>query len=150
MKLPYILREMTEADKPYIYNSFMKYFHEHSLHSWVPSSIFFPGQTKVIDFLFRTATTLIACFPEDPEEALGWMIYQPEATAFVLHFIYIRDKYCGQGMGKEMVRSLLGQHKLLIATHMTQDYPFLRHLLPEVKVIYDPFFITERRLLENR
>jgi GNAT superfamily N-acetyltransferase len=140
--LQFVLRNMTENDKPFIYNSFLKSFKENSDSTWVSNGLYYRGQTEVVDFLLSSCNVLIACFPEDPEEILAYTLYQVEKDVLVLHYIYTRRSFQKTGIAREIINSIIPA-SIIIATHITYQFAAFRYKLRPIKVVYDPYFIPK-------
>lgn len=148
MHIPFILRNLTKEDENFIYNSYLKSFHSYYPMKFVPDILYFKPQSECLDFLLDTATCLVACFPEDPDEIIGYCIYQNVTEALVLHYIYIKRQHRDKGMAADIIRQIIGDNTMIIASHICDDYSKLKHTIPNCKVIYDPFLIDKLRDLE--
>ena len=67
--------------------------------------------------LQKNASFKIACDPDDEHQILGWCCYQPQ----VLHYLYVREIYRGQGIGLQLLTPLAMFPKLFV-THWTADF----------------------------
>lgn len=53
--------------------------------------------------LARGATIGVACNPSKPEHLLGWACYEHTPRDRILHFVYVRSLFRGQGLGRALL-----------------------------------------------
>jgi hypothetical protein len=138
--IEFVSREVTEGDHNFIYSSYLKSFRRGHPMVWVPHALYFKPQASILARLLRQADVRVACFPEDPTEILGYIVYQHVPDALVLHYVY--TKLHGRGVGLKLLRSVAGDEKLIIATHMCDDYGVLREKVSPMTVRYDPYLLS--------
>ncbi len=136
-----MLRVATEADKAYVCASHLKHYHRGHPSKYVPDRVYFRGQGHVLDYLWAHATVTLACFPEAPEEILGYIVVEPVGEALALHYIYVRHSCRLRHVGRQLLDGVAGDHKLLIATHVTDEFNSLRHHAGARRVVYDPYLL---------
>lgn len=141
--IPFILRETTSNDTNFIFNSFLRSFHAAYPNKYVPDALFYKPQSRIITYLLDTADCLIACYPEAPEQIIGWILSQPRSEATVIHYLYIKNQYRKQGIAKDILSQVLNGNSLVIASHLCDDFGIMRKKVPGAKVIYDPFLINK-------
>lgn len=147
--LNYLLRGLADEDKPFIYNSFLKNYKQYSDCKYIPNTLYFTNQKLIIDYLLSNSTTIISCFPEEPSELFGYIIYEHFADSLVIHYMYIRNSFRNKCFAKNLIKDiLLPNTNLIIATHITSDFINLRHKMKPIRMIYNPFYITNKRLLQ--
>ena len=149
-EFPYILRSFVEADKPFIYNSYMFSYHDYSDLRIVPKILYNTNQLEVINWLFAHAEILIICFPEEPDAIIGYIIHQIVNNVLIIHYVYIKNSFRGQGMFQKIVEPLVPltteETTTVIATHITTGYFKVRNKINKVIMTYDPYLITNWRL----
>lgn len=148
MHIPFILRSMTENDKSFIYNSFLKSYHDHYPAKFVPDILYYKPQSDIIDYLLTTSTCLIACFPEDPSEIAGYLLYQEVSDALVLHYIYVKNLHRWKYMATDMINQIIDKKSLIIATHMCDGFAKLKYKIKSARIVYDPYFIAKQRMMQ--
>jgi hypothetical protein len=139
MSLPFILRDNVPEDTSFIYNSYLKSYHLQYPIYYIPNILYFKSQSKILDTLLETQQVLIACYPEDPSEIIGYIIYDNKPDVFVLHYIYIKGMYHHKGIASNILSQILNDHKLIITTHIHDDFSLLKKKIPNCKMIYNPF-----------
>lgn len=140
--MKYIIRSKTEEDESFLYNSYLKSYHNNYPIKLVPSAIYYKEQAKELKRLFDTATINLAVFPEDANEIIGYVIYEYSSEALVLHYIYIKGMFRKKYIATKIIKELLGDIKLIICTHMFDSFNEAKYKLPGVKMSYDPYFLT--------
>lgn len=141
MRLPYILREATEADMSFVYNSYLLSYKNHSDKQFCTKTIYFQNQKKIIDFVLNRSSLLLAVFPEDPSEIMGFIIYEQFNGSFILHYVYIKYFERSNISFIDLIDQVNADN-IIFSTHITK--------IKGKKVIYDPYFITNQRLLNER
>ena len=138
---------MTEQDVSYVHSSFLKSYHQHSIMKFVPNTIYYKNQEEIIHYLTKNANTLIACFPEDPEEIMGYIIYEIVSDMLVLHWIQVKGIHMHMQLATKIINSICPKDNCsIIATHITFDYERLKTKIDNKKFSYDPFYIVNKRL----
>lgn len=145
--IPFVLRKSTKDDESFIYSSFLKSFRDSYPIKFVPNSLYFKPQSDIIEFLLSTAECLVACFPEDPEQIIGWCLFQPLSDTVAVHYLYIKNQHRNLHMGLDVIKEVIGEAKLIVASHMCDNYDKLKYKIPNCKVIYDPFLINKLRAI---
>jgi hypothetical protein len=87
----YIKRHFAETDRNFIRSTFQTVHHLANTH--IAQELYIPEQTKIIDHLLSYSNTLIACFPEDPETIMGYIIYDLSDLGLILHWYHIKSPY---------------------------------------------------------
>lgn len=146
---PYLLRKHTDDDKGFIYQNWIKLYHESCPINFCINDIYLPNQNRIIDNLLETANTLIACNPEDPTLLLGFICYEFVQDVMVVHWMHIRGNMRFRGLATDILQSLYPTAKSdpILVTHNFRTYSELRH---KFCLSYDPYFITTRLLNETR
>ena len=145
MHIPFTLRPMMESDRNFIFNSFLKSYHQNSSLRVVPNTIYYKGQADIISYLLEHAQVSVACFPEDPTEVIGYIIYQYVNEDCIIHYLYIKEMHRKQKCASEMIQHL-SKTNFVIVTHLTDNFATLRHRFSPKRFTYDPFFITNQRI----
>lgn len=148
MPLPYLLREATPEDESFIRNSWLTSLHDHSQLSYVQRSVYFREQNKILDYLLSTSSVLIACFPEAPDQIMGYVVYDHIIKTLVLHWVYVKSMFRMQGIALGMIKPLLDpDNTVIVCTHITHAFKHLKDKVPGKHCLYDPYLVTNKRLL---
>jgi hypothetical protein len=134
-----MIRGRVEADDKFLYNAYLLNYRKNHPMTWVPHGLYFKPQAEVFTWLLKHADVRIACFPEDAWTILGFIVYGRQSESFVLHYIYVRER--GRGVGTRLLRSAMAGERLIVATHMCDDYEQLRTKVHPARVVYDPYLL---------
>ena len=138
MEIEFITRAMVDGDRHFIFNSYLKSLRKGYPLNLVPHFLYFGPQGRILDFLLRSAEVTVACFPEEPTEILGYAIHQRVPEAVAVHYLYSRRSRSGIARG--LYTGIVGAAKLVIATHVTNDFMKLRGK-SHCRVVYDPYLV---------
>ncbi len=97
------LRDATEADVGFIFNSWLKSFRSSNFCKYVDNSIYFQGHHTVVEKLLKRSTTKIACDPAKPEEIYGYITYETIDGIFCLHYAYVKHTFRNLGIFKSLL-----------------------------------------------
>ena len=87
----------------------------------------------------------MACWPEDPEEIMAYIVYEYGFESLVVHWIYCKNLQRKKGRATEIIATLASRVSLVVATHITDSFTILRHKVKDKRVIFDPFYISNKR-----
>lgn len=146
--IPLLLRDRTLEDEAFIYSSWLKSYHQNSVAKFTPNTIYFPHQTQLIKYLLENEKIVISCFPEDPSEIIGYCVYNIVSDALIIHYIYIKNMHRNGKFAYDIVSSLLPKKdgNLIIATSITDNFCNIRNKIPNAKIVFDPYYITQKRI----
>lgn len=146
----FVLREATAADHNYILSSFLTSYYQFSPCKFAAGALYYQQQGEIIKFLLGSCQVQVACFPEDPTEIAGYIMYQYIDNNLIIHYVYVREPYRKQKLAQDMIMSLINDVDLIVATHYPYNFVSLKHMIPNKSITYDPFFITNQRLIHDR
>ncbi len=126
-----IIRQRRLEDIPLIKNSWRMSFldyrrdEDHPGHGfinpnptvlWATAKHYHANMGKRMRRLLSQADFLVACDPDDQDELMGWVCYGPG----VLHYVYVKEAYRRNGLGKELVASTRQDLSTVEVTHWTR------------------------------
>jgi hypothetical protein len=146
--LDFVVRDMTEDDRRFVSHAYLTTHYLSKPIKFVPKTRYFQMSAKVLEKLLSRAKTVVACFPEDPNELAGFLIYELHAAAMVIHFIYVKKLLRNQGVAKRMVLDLSEGKQLLVASHICDKFLTWRKRVGSssketMRLIYDPYVLDE-------
>lgn len=100
----YDVRDAVEADKNYIYASFLRgLYYGKSMWSELPKQVFMDTYKKVVETLVNNPDTVIkvACLKDDPNIILGYSILSNDFTT--IHYINVKSVWRRGGIGRALV-----------------------------------------------
>ena len=76
--------------------------------SWgVPNTEYFYYEHKVLEWILPRSTTVIMCPEEDPDQIVGFMVYEKLEGALLVHWVHIKVDFRGRGLARGMVEAVL-------------------------------------------
>ncbi len=128
---------------PAVFNSWLKRYRDAVSVRLVTDRVFFEVQHKVIrKILERPGLVLrVACNPEDSNQIYAYIVAEfnqivPDLT--LIHWIYVKSPFRRAGVAKDLLSTVLEDHKQIHYTHKT----FLtQYLDKDNKWIYNPTFV---------
>ena len=145
--LPVRLRTLTEEDKPFIFNSWLKSYRFSHFGEKITNTIYFEDHHKIIENILKKAKVVVACNEEDPSQVYGYIVGGAEEGIFILHFIYVKHTFRNMGIGKTLLDAMgHDKEKAAVYTHHTRmadkvaaKYNFVYHpyLMFDIKEVYN-------------
>lgn len=87
-----------QTDEEFIFDSWLRCYRK-SPDSHLPDEVFFPLYRGIIKHLMVHSKVEVLCIPENEDAILGYIVYDPS----VVHWIYIKRDFRGQGLGKLLI-----------------------------------------------
>lgn len=104
----------------------------------IPNHLYFPTMREMLAGLVARGAKLTAAAvgTEAGERVLGWVCHEDKGADTVLHFVYVKDPFRRQGLGKALVDYVIGSGEgRLLYTHRTR---LSKYVLPK-----DAAFVPE-------
>lgn len=139
----FLLRDLTKEDLPFLYNSFLKSYRDSPAVKSVPNSIYYAGQHAIIETIIASphATIFIACNPDDIQQIYGYALGEMHDTTAVVHWIYCKHPFRGNGIGTALVGALIKDAQTIYYTHRVKN---IEKLLGDRPFIFNPYAATMR------
>ena len=141
--LPVRLRTLTEEDKPFIFNSWLKSYRFSHFGEKITNTIYFQDHHKVVERIIKNSKTLIACDPEDSSQLYGYIVAAVEEGILVLHFIYVKHTFRNLGIGKTLLDAL-GHDKSSAAVY-THHTRMADKLAAKYNFVYHPYLMFDSK-----
>ena len=151
-----IIRRARVSDRGLIYDSWLRGYRGGNAVKGVHPDIYHAMYPRVIEELLETSTTLVLANAqvdhEDPyqrDQVVGFGCFQDADPAGIIHYVYMKKPFRGQGFARRLVEHFFGKiPPLVFVTHFTGCTKFLmRHAeekYPEIQVVYNPFLAMDR------
>ena len=129
------IRHAEPADLNFIMNSFLRSLRGSPGLKSIPNEIYYYEQSRRLENLLRSSTTLVACNPELPDQIYGYVIGTPNKET---HFIYIKFTYRKLGLARKLLEAFHPQlyKKTLVATHTCRNWS---EVSAKFRHIHNPF-----------
>jgi len=117
-----LLRVGTNADVPFITNSWLKSYRSADFVRAMPDQQYYHFQHKLLEELLPESVVKVACNAERNDQILGWICAQPTTEALIVHFVYVKQPFRGLGVARRLVTELLNDYGLteIVFTHRTK------------------------------
>lgn len=133
------IREVTEADIGFVFNSWLKSYRYSFFAKIVPNSVYFSGHHKLMENLIHKGKLLIACNPEDPSQIYGYICAEHVQDILVVHYIYVKQTYRMLGVGKALLNQFdFDPTKASCFTHYSE---IANKLAAKFNMIYHPYLM---------
>ncbi len=134
--LPIALRPATQEDTGYLYKTWLIDFHKTYPANFIPSSIYVPHQTGIIDTIISNSTISVACIDDEPNTIVGYLVYQiMDENNIIIHWAQTKGIFRRMGVMNTLLNDLQAKNKNLICTHIFNLY---KEFKDKYHLIYDP------------
>jgi hypothetical protein len=134
------IREFTEGDAPFIFNSWLKSFRNGLAAKYVDNTIYFTEQHKIIERLLKRAKFKIACSPTAVEDIYGYICYEHIDGIYVLHYCYVKQTYRNLGVFTALMTDT--GHNFDGAGLFTHSTKVSHDVMPKYNLIYHPYILN--------
>lgn len=122
------IRHATQEDLRFVHSSWHTNFWKVWACKHMLREHYNPGMDRRIERLLEQSTTLVAFFPEVPDEVLGWSCISGEA----LYYVYVKAAYRRAGIGSGLTQGLVKWY-----THPTNEAG--RAFMARIEAQFNPF-----------
>jgi GNAT superfamily N-acetyltransferase len=102
--LPHVIREAVEDDIPVVRDPWVQEMRHAPWARGISNALYFHEMKAFVGRVLRSATTLMACNPDEPGHVYGFVTFN---RPNVLHWIYVKHAYQAVGLGSELFRAAL-------------------------------------------
>lgn len=121
------IRDACVGDQAFIFSSFLKgNYYGNDWFRAIDKNTFMEKYKQVLTNLLIKSETKVACMKDDPDNILGYAIYQPG----VLHYIFVKPSFRKFGIAKQLIPV-----DIIYCTHLTKVGKTLKPLIWK----FDPF-----------
>lgn len=141
--LPIKIRLATEADVPFIFNSWLRSFRQGAMCRGVDNSIYYSEHHKLIEKILKTAEVKLAVEAADENNILGYICYEKIENIFTLHYGYVKHTFRGLGLFSKLMSDTGENFKeAAIASHFSDS---ASKLLLKYNLVYHPYVLINRK-----
>ncbi len=134
---PIRLRPGTEADAPFIFNSWLKCNRHSRFALQMQNEVYFTQHHKLIEGLLRHCSVVIACNPNDIAQIYGYAVGEKIDGHSVIHFIYVKESYRKLGIALTLLQSV--GYELGLPYFFTQKTHGAEKYEKRFPMIYNPY-----------
>lgn len=119
------IRPHNDTDTDFIYASWLHHYRFSSDFARnIRTHLYYEFHHKVIErILERKAKVRIACLKDDPDVIVGYLVYEGQDDAPVIHFCFVKKAFRQMGVAKSLVQGLALDNAYF--THRTKDCSWL-------------------------
>lgn len=135
------LRNATETDVPFIFNSWLKSYRSSALAGKISNPVYFQFQHQAIERLLKRSQVKMLCSAQDPNDLKGYVVFEQIDGVLVLHYAYIKHSFRRLGLLKYATQEL----SLGASGFYTHDTPTAAKIIKEksLKLVYNPYLAFE-------
>lgn len=139
-------RPYKESDLNFIRSSWSSSYYRGADYTKFMSPKEFNDQHRPIRdelLLSPNVAIIIACNPNDEDLILGWILVETKEDQFILHYLYVKEVFRREGLGRELVRKAINDNKVQV-THMTGR---AQKIIRSFKAKYKDFSFAKKTIM---
>lgn len=134
--LPITIRQVNQNDLGYILSTWSTEYHKITPVNFIPNSIYFPSQKKIITRILNRSQTLVAHLDEEPDNIVAYLVFEPfDESNIIIHWACTKSIFRRQGVMHEILALLQVENKNLMCSHYFQLF---KKLKDRYNLIYSP------------
>lgn len=136
--IPHRIRQSSEEDIPFIYNSWLKSYRKAHMNYLIPSDYYYSFYQKEIQRLMNNSQTLIVHAESDPTHIYGFLTYKLSPIGIqIAHYSYIKQPYRNMGLFGSLLKAAFPNllKEEILATAMTKSVNYTKY-----KMIFNPYW----------
>lgn len=138
------IRNALPTDAAFVFSTWQKSYRNGSgFIRRVSGKIYYDAQREVIEALMRrpSTTVAIACNRAEADQIYGWICAEKHNNAVVVHYVYVKSMFRGQGIGKALLKAFdVGPSVDMYYTHHTHHAD--AHVV-RPNVFFNPYLARE-------
>lgn len=137
-----IIRPFEEKDTNFIINSWLKNYKFSSRFAQsITAKVYYANHEPIVkNIINRCASySLIATLEDAPRVILGYIVFQPTGQSHILHYVYVKYPFRGNGICSELMREAQIDKHCFIYTHLTS--PVVEYVEDNQDILYNPYLI---------
>lgn len=142
MDVQVTLREASQTDVGFIYNSWLKSYRSSPNVSKVHHQLYYAGQHKLIENLLKACKVIVACNPEDSEQIYGFIIGEEIDSVLCIHFVYVKQPFRALGIGKLLLNAF--KHNIDTTCIYTHHTVVGGKLAEKYNIYFHPYVLLNR------
>lgn len=121
----YIFRPYIQSDVNFVLSSWANSFYHANKCNYIfqPEQFHSLGHRLIRDDFFKrpSVAVIICCSKEEPDLILGWIAIEEtqETDNIILHYIYVKEAFKNEGIGKKLLELVTKNKKEIHFTHFT-------------------------------
>ena len=118
---PHAFRDGEAGDRGYIIDTWLQTYRRSPFASKLPDFAYWSrfGHVGVVEAMVDAGRLLVCTLPEGGSWMYGWLCCDGLGA---LHYLFVRDEFRGQGMGRALLNHFGFGDGRLVVTHLTTDF----------------------------
>lgn len=139
-ELPLKIRNVTNEDVPFIFNSWLKSFRETGfMANGISNTVYYDGHHKIIQKILQRSEIWVACDERYPDQIFGYAVAERIDGIFVLHYVYVKHNFRKTGIAKVLLSMFKhDRDQASCCTHLTR---LTDRFLMKYNMFYNPYIV---------
>ena len=139
------LRLVSSLDGPefgFVLKTFTQSAHKQYPNNFMPNSIFFPKQNKILrSVISNGAKLLFSTIKGSPDDYFGYMIADDRIPGYlIVHWVHVKSNWQNMTVAKQLLEFFNYKDKQIIATNHCNNFG---DLVEKYKLIFNPYLWAE-------
>ena len=135
------LRPMQESDYIFVLSNYQKSFRNSEFAGVIRNNKYYSVMKNTLDdLLMRGSKVLLACDKLDPDNLVGFILYEPTGIVPVVHYLFVKPDFRGNHIAKWLL-STVTDNNIYLYTHKTSYIKKFR------KGFFSPVIARRKNLL---
>jgi hypothetical protein len=134
LKSQVLIRDASEADVPFIFNSWLKSYRNSSACRSVTNPVYFAFQHRLIEDLLQHSFVKVVHAASDSNQLLGYIVYGEQEGIKIIHYVYVKHAFRNMGMCKMML-----QDSGVVGGFYTHETPSGARAAEKLQLVYNPY-----------
>lgn len=136
----WLFRSPRPEDESFLYSSWLRSYRDSPTMAGIPNTVYYKEMHECIESVLKRATVLVAANETDPDQILGYIVYEPGT----IYWTYIKHPFRGHGIGKALENAaLVNQEAPVKYTCKTRTSDSL--VKKRAYLQYDPFSLWRKQ-----
>lgn len=134
LKSQVLIRDASEADVPFIFNSWLKSYRNASLCRSITNPVYFTFQHQLIEELLKHSFVKVVHTASDPNQLLAYLVYSEVEGIKIVHYAYVKHAFRNMG-----ICSMLLQDAAIAGGFYTHETPSGARAAEKRQLVYNPY-----------
>lgn len=134
----WMFRQFQPSDESFLFSSWLRSYRDSPVMAGVPNTVYYAKMHGAIERVLKSATVLVACAEDDPEQIFGYVVYAPG----VIYFAYVKHSLRGFKIGTALESAALVNQTAPIK-YACRTRVGERLIAKRAYFSYDPFLMFE-------
>ena len=91
----------------FVMNSWLESFRNSFHVAGVPNDVYYANWHDILELIIPRSVVLILVNANDPDQFLGYIVYEKGAAAIILHYVYVKKPFRNMGFARAMVETMI-------------------------------------------